>query len=374
MWVCEGRFSQEFEIANAREIGFLTGNHGRLRPGAFKSSFSAGGIMWRIVLCLIALVIVGDAFAQSQRPSQRGREQVQTHPSPPQQSPAASPQTADPPAAAQPPVTVNVLPTPKTEAERAEEATERKEKMELNRQIVKFSSGLYYATIGLAAATILLVITIGGLTVFAMGQSRAIKAAVADAAQATLASNQIAVSNSQKQLRAYVTARDLKLVVHREAPPVDATEQKQGRINTYGFAAILKNGGQTPANQVEVNVSCRKFNTTIPNDFDFPDSNLFGYGVIGPGGELQSPLIRIAASEFDAAKTEGTWWFWGWVEYGDIFSFTERHRTEFCFAIDRRRTPGTELWVGFNPHSRFNAVDGNCLRPIYSRADKNGAA
>jgi hypothetical protein len=333
--------------------------------------------MWRIVLCLIGFVIVGDAFAQSQRPSQRGREQGQTQPSPAQQSPAqqsptASPQTADPPAPAQPPVTVNVLPTPKTDAERAEEATERKEKMELNRQIVKFSAGLYYATIGLAAATILLVITIGGLTVFAMGQSRDMKASVANAAKAALASNQIAVSNSQNQLRAYVTARDLNLVVYRDAPSIDAdSEQKQGRINTYGFAAILKNGGQTPATQVEVNVSCRKFNTMIPDDFDFPDSNLFGHGVIGPGGELQTPLIRIAASEFDAAQTEGTWWFWGWVEYGDIFSFTERHRTEFCFLIDRRRMPGTELWVGFNPHSRFNAVDDNCLRPIYPHTDKN---
>jgi hypothetical protein len=338
--------------------------------------------MWRIALCLVAFVIVGDAFAQSQRPSQRGREpgqgqrQGQTQTSPAQQPPAAAnpqPQATNPPAAepqsqpaAQPPITVNVLPTPKTEAERAEEANERQEKAERDRQMVKFTTGLYYATIGLAAATIFLVIAITGLGVFALVQSRHLKASIAAAAKAKLASDQSAVATSQQQFRAYVTARDLNLVVHRDPPPMAAQgDQKEGLINTYGFAAILKNGGQTPATQLEVNVSCRKFHT-IPDDFNFPDSNLFGHGVIGPLAELQTPIIRIAASEFDSAEAPGNWWFWGWVEYGDIFSGTQRHRTEFCFAIDRRRLPGrTELWIGFNPHSRFNAVDGDCLRPIY---------
>ena len=128
-----------------------------------------------------------------------------------------------------------------------------------------------------------------------------------------------------------------------------------------------------PRQNVTINVSCAKLRRDIPEDFDFPDSELFGHGVIGPQGEMHTPVIRIRENELDAIEPEFGWYLWGWVEYDDIFTDTNRHRTEFCFEIDRVRLPPTnELVIGFKPHPRFNAVDDSCLRPIRCRAGRRG--
>ncbi len=201
------------------------------------------GSMWRIILSLVALIVVGDALAQSQRPSTRSREQRQNQPdsplaaspaqpSPAQPSPAqpspiqqnpsqpiTSPPTsppADPQPSVQPPITVNVLPRPKTDAERADETQARQEVAELNRKLAEFSAGVFYAAVGLAATLIFLVITAGGLGIFAFIRSRNVKASIASANALASESNRIAMVNSQQQLRAYLTARDLTVVIERE--------------------------------------------------------------------------------------------------------------------------------------------------------------
>jgi hypothetical protein len=122
-----------------------------------------------------------------------------------------------------------------------------------------------------------------------------------------------------------------------------------------------------------MNVSCQKLRNDLPSDFAFPDSNLFGHGLIGPDSEIYTPIIRIGASELEPIDQSHEWYFWGWVEYDDIFIGTTRHRTEFCFQLDRVRLPVTsEFWIAFKPHSRFNAADGDCLRPIDPHTNKSG--
>ena len=196
----------------------------------------------------------------------------------------------------------------------------------------------------------------------------------ADATNAAIASNQIAVTNSQQQLRAYVTARDLRLVLHRHPASMGAIGPIEGRVHTYGLTAILKNGGQTPATNVTVNISCHQLRNDDLPAFDFPDSSLFGHGLIGPQGEMDTPIIRVSAAELEPIAADSQWYLWGWVEYDDIFTGTSRHRTEFCFQIDRVRLPVTnELWIGFKPYSRFNAADDTCLRPIHPHTNKSGS-
>ena len=352
--------------------------------------------MWRIIFSLVALIVVGDALAQSQRPSTRSREQRQNQPDSPQPSPAqpspaqpspiqqnpsqpiTSPPTsppADPQPSVQPPITVNVLPRPKTDAERADETQARQEVAELNRKLAEFSAGVFYAAVGLAATLIFLVITAGGLGIFAFIRSRNVKASIASANALASESNRIAMVNSQQQLRAYLTARDLTVVIERDFSATRATgDSIEGRVNAYAFAANLKNGGQTPATHIEINVSCRKFHRTIPDGFQFPDSELFGYGLIGPQDELLTPFVRIPATDFAAPPLEGNWFFWGWVEYNDIFNGTSRHRTEFCFAIERNRLQSqTDLAITFKPHSRFNAADRHCLRSVHSADSRSGS-
>jgi hypothetical protein len=95
-----------------------------------------------------------------------------------------------------------------------------------------------------------------------------------------------------------------------------------------------------------------KLRRDIPEDFGFPDSELFGHGVIGPQGEMHTPVIRIRENELEAIEPEFGRYLWGWVEYDDIFIDANRHRTEFCFEIDR--------------------VRDSCLRPIRCRAGPPG--
>src|ERR1700720_446644 len=107
--------------------------------------------------------------------------------------------------------------------------------------------------------------------------------------------------------------------------------------------------------------SCQKLPKPLPRDFAFADSDLFGYGVIGPEGDMFTPIIRINATEFEQIDDVSDWYLWGWVEYDDVFSGTLRHRTEFCFQSDRLRLPTTnEFGYTFRAHSRFNAVEADC--------------
>jgi len=158
--------------------------------------------MWRIAVCLVALVVTGDALAQSERPSPSAGQQRQTQPSAAQQNPAANQQ-----APAQPPIIVNVLPAPKTEAERTEEAREREEKTDLDRRLVKFTADLasyterlYYPTLAVPIATIFLVLATAGLAVFGFVQSRDMKASVAAAQRAAEAANLSAQASINVQL------------------------------------------------------------------------------------------------------------------------------------------------------------------------------
>jgi hypothetical protein len=148
---------------------------------------------------------------------------------------------------------------------------------------------------------------------------------------------------------------------------------RAGRIHTYSFAAILENGGQTPAVNVVTNTSCRKLTNDAIARFDFPDSDLVGHGLIGPRGELHTSPIRIRENEFEEIIADSRWYFWGWVEYDDIFYGTMRHRTEFCFQIGTTRLqPTNEFWVAFTPHSAFNAADDECRRPIDPHTNESG--
>ena len=237
--------------------------------------------------------------------------------------------------------------------------------------LATFTIRLFYATSGLATET-------AGLRSAADKQSAdmqaSIKAAV-ESARAAIASNQIAVVNAEQQLRAYVTAADVHGLQHRHPGTMSGYGTEiPGRIHTYEFSVILKNGGQTPAINVRTNINLKRFEGEAPNDFDFPSSNLFGYGLIGPNIDWHSPYQMASAGLIEDIGP--TILLWGWIEYDDIFTAsgsTTRHRTEFCYRVDRRQLPVTnELWMGFIPHDKFNAADYECLRPIDPATGQGG--
>ena len=191
--------------------------------------------------------------------------------------------------------------------------------------------------------------------------------AATDSANAAITSNQIAMINAERQLRAYVTVQEINMVKHRLADRVGTynADAIPGTVHTYRFSVILKNGGMTPAINARMNISHNRFNNEMPADFHFPDSTNFGNALIGPQLTWHTPSITIPASELATPLVGAFHYLWGWIEYDDIFSSTTRHRTEFCFRIEcDRLQPTNEFWVSFAPHARFNAADGDCLRPI----------
>jgi hypothetical protein len=205
-------------------------------------------------------------------------------------------------------------------------------------------------------------------------QSREMKASIkaaTDGVGAALASNQIAVYNTEQKLRAYVSALEVNVRLQRRANIIGAHQVINGPVHTYSVSVVLKNGGQTPTRNLTVNFSAQKFIGAIPEEFDFPDSAITARGLIGPNGTLQTPEINFDASEFERTDANFHWYLWGWAEYDDVFSGTPRHRTEFCFEAKPTRDPHTnEIYVGFPMYKRFNAADWDTLRPYDGHENK----
>jgi hypothetical protein len=206
----------------------------------------------------------------------------------------------------------------------------------------------------------------------AAGQSADVQASIkatAEAANAAIKSNQIAVYNAEQQLRAYVTVQEVNTQTHHGPATMGAYGPVEGPVHTYRFAVILKNGGMTPAVNGKINMSYQRFNDqNAAADCHFPDSTNFADALIGPGVIWFTPSITIPASELEAPTVGAFHYLYGWIEYDDIFPGTGRHRTEFCFRIKcERLQPTNEPWISFHPHSRFNAADRDCLRPPPNR-------
>jgi hypothetical protein len=95
--------------------------------------------------------------------------------------------------------------------------------------------------------------------------------------------------------------------------------------------------------------------------------------LIGPQVIWHSPSVTVGATELQDPAVPAERYLWGWIEYDDIFPGSIRHRTEFCFQIIFERLPPTnEGWIRFEPYSRFNAADSDCLRPIDPATGEGG--
>jgi hypothetical protein len=140
---------------------------------------------------------------------------------------------------AQQPIIVNVVPTPKTEAERAEEAKDRREKAEIDAKLTEytgqlsdFTRGLFYATVVLGVATV-------GLLVLGFFQRGDMKAAIAVAVQA----NGLASIALNAERRPWLQLTDI-------SPTTDATITREGVSVLLDLT--VRNFGNWPAENVSI--------------------------------------------------------------------------------------------------------------------------
>ena len=331
--------------------------------------------MWRAVLCLIALMVVGDAMAQSQRPSPRGREQRQTQPAPAQQNPATNEQ-----APALPAPIINILPPQKTDAERAEEAHERQEKAELDRRLVKltedlaiYTARLYYATLAVAIATVFLVLATAGLTWLGRIQLRDMKASIAVAKDAA------AAARDQVRLSCHaMESTERAMVFHSKTHAMAGIKGSTNEVIDWTIFAIFENAGSTPTRWMRMHTNWFYFAGGIPDDYNFPDLGATAGSVpisMGPkgitwSGECEIPIDKVLATR----NGEGQLFVWGWVEYDDIFEGTPRHRTEYCFEVKVPGIPtihtaegnpeGAHVPFRYQGYKKHNGTDEECMHPI----------
>jgi len=104
--------------------------------------------------------------------------------------------------------------------------------------------------------------------------------------------------------------------------------------------------------------------TELPDDFSFPDGEISESAAIGARGIFGTPgfFVAIADVKRVIAKTKRLY-FWGWIDYDDVFDDTPRHRTEFCFDVspDEVEDRG-QTYMRFPAHGRYNGADGDCVR------------
>jgi hypothetical protein len=202
---------------------------------------------------LAALLLwIGSAYSQEPPPTGGVATQPQRdRPATSKISPADNEQRTS-----QPPVIVNVLPTPKTEEEVAAERRERNETAALNRKLVDWTAQLACFTAGLLIATVLLFGATVALGVFAYRQFRAMMASIAIAKDA----NELNRENMIASRRAWLSISDVKL-----RHPTKITEDHI----TFSITVMVENLGQTPAINVVVRFESYFFGS---NSEKFPDA------------------------------------------------------------------------------------------------------
>lgn len=313
--------------------------------------------MRRIVVALIPLILAVSASAQSQKDQPREKQ--------PEAQITQQERAPDQRGTDQSPLTVKIIPTPKTDADREEEAKDRREKAETDRKLADYTGELAFFTEGLFIATVILCIATVGLLFAAVFQSRDMKASIAAAQRNAEAANKSAVIAETALLkleRPFVFVKEITIDAERGLSWRAASgEIIPGAIITANLSAVFENSGQTPAVKVIYNFNCANIGPLEAEKFMLSDKGLPSRAVIGPKAVLQTvPKPLSARTLQEMADKKENWFLWGWIDYDDIFPNSPRHRTEFCFSIIATKTPMGEIFLRFPPHDEGNATDDDC--------------
>jgi hypothetical protein len=300
-----------------------------------------------IALLIAATLFLTEAVAQSKR-NQPGVKQPEPQIGQPERA-------KEQPTPQPPPVIVNVTPAPKTEAERAEEAEDRRRKAETDTKLADYTGELAFFTKALFVATSVLGIATIGLLIAAFFQSR---------------DTQVSIAAAQKA--ANIAERSLVEIQRALVVPVkfqcDVLLRGE-RIVGYLVTAILENTGTTVAKRFTGTANIVMWDGPLPEDFKYPDRTVVAPATAYVGPHVVAPYpIAIAIQDLiDIMNKKKRGFFYGWVEYDDVFSSTMRRRTEFCTEIEINGNPlirhekGSSGPLAIGVHGKYNAIDDDCF-------------
>jgi hypothetical protein len=148
-----------------------------------------------------------------------------------------------------------------------------------------------------------------------------------------------------------------------------AVEDAQDAIARDGAPVVrieirCLNNGVTPTRYGLSHVSWHHFRDGGPDAISFKDLWEHEQGdparlAVGPKGAVILDVLEIPESEL--LKSPGCVFVWGWADYNDVFEDSLRHRTEFCFAIERIKH-GNAMQTRYRTYRQHNGYDDECYR------------
>jgi len=299
------------------------------------------------------MLVYGFAFSQSNATGDGKGKQGKQQTKRTQQVSAAEQRGTE-----QSPVTVEVVPAQKGEAEAAQDARDRQEKAEaektkaeLDRKLVDFNSDLAYYTKILA--------WVAGLQFLALfGQLIVLRLAFRESRRAgDIARDAMVASN-----RAYVHYDGCRWISHWH---VD-----DGHI-FWRMRPRWINSGNTPTRKLNVHVRYEFRDDPLPANFAFAaehDANPVP-ATIAPKGVIESAPFDIDGSALVAVR-EGRkhFYVWGIARYNDVFTGTPRYVTKFCVEAGNITGDPEQYWddtdnpvgIMFGTYGSHNCADEDC--------------
>lgn len=165
---------------------------------------------------------------------------------------------------------------------------------------------------------------------------------------------------AERQLRAYVSIKELgKNAV---------SDNNTKTIIGWSFHIVWQNTGATPTRDMLTHTSIRFEESGIPEGYRFPDmwiirkEQVYPPVTLSPNSTFAEDIGMFSIDQLrEVINGKKTLYFYGWADYNDVFSDSERHRTEFCAQV---LFPGDPSYVsdgniGFYIYRKHNGVMTN---------------
>lgn len=176
-----------------------------------------------------------------------------------------------------------------------------------------------------------------------------------------------------------LTTGQRAFVFFKHVTPGRVVDTRTNAVKYWTVTPIFENSGETPTKHMVGRLNYDFFDEAPPEEFDFPDKPVVNEwslkktpNFLGPKstGNIGGSIFIGAEKMIDLAKNKLSFYFWGSIDYNDVFPETPRHRTEYCLQLVVEGDPSKAATDGIATfrlstryHHKHNAADDDCSRP-----------